>query len=343
MYVISWQQQSLYPSIFACAFSFHTKESYVNYLALFASMADIVPSQENQSLHADYGKILDTYGNEYAIPEYTIKQIRDAIPPACFDRSAIRSLSYVLRDLLLIASTYLLAVKYITPNLIPNFWLRSVLWSIYGFLNGIFGTGLWVLAHECGHQAFSPSKRLNDTVGFILHSALLVPYFSWKLSHAKHHQSTGHMSRDVGFVPRTRQEFAARVGVSLERLSEVCEDAPLHTLVYIVMRQLLGWPIYLLTNDSGHNYFGGEDRKSESSQLVNGLRYGVNHFNPGSPIFDAKDARLIIISDLGLLAAGTLIKLGANRYGWANMLIWYFLPYVWINSWLGTFDVSTSS
>lgn len=39
--------------------------------------------------------------------------------------------------------------------------------------------GVWVIAHECGHQAFSSSQLVNDTVGFILHTCLLVPYFSW--------------------------------------------------------------------------------------------------------------------------------------------------------------------
>jgi omega-6 fatty acid desaturase (delta-12 desaturase) len=53
------------------------------------------------------------------------------------------------------------------------------------------GTGLWVLAHECGHGAFSPSRTFNNVVGWVLHSALLVPYFSWQLSHSKHHKATG--------------------------------------------------------------------------------------------------------------------------------------------------------
>lgn len=39
--------------------------------------------------------------------------------------------------------------------------------------------GVWVIAHECGHQAFSNSQLINDTVGFVLHSCLCVPYFSW--------------------------------------------------------------------------------------------------------------------------------------------------------------------
>lgn len=40
---------------------------------------------------------------------------------------------------------------------------------------GLNGTALWVLAHECGHQAFSDHRLLNDAVGFALHSFLLTP------------------------------------------------------------------------------------------------------------------------------------------------------------------------
>lgn len=46
-------------------------------------------------------------------------------------------------------------------------------------LQGAVCTGIWVIAHECGHQAFSKYKLVNDGVGLVLHSCLLVPYFSW--------------------------------------------------------------------------------------------------------------------------------------------------------------------
>ena len=46
-------------------------------------------------------------------------------------------------------------------------------------LQGAVCTGLWVIAHECGHQAFSKYQTVNDAVGIVLHSSLLVPYFSW--------------------------------------------------------------------------------------------------------------------------------------------------------------------
>lgn len=48
---------------------------------------------------------------------------------------------------------------------------RFALWALYAFAAGLVMTGLWVVAHECGHQAFSESKNINNTVGWFLHSA----------------------------------------------------------------------------------------------------------------------------------------------------------------------------
>ena len=47
------------------------------------------------------------------------------------------------------------------------------------FFAGAVATGCWVIGHECGHQAFSESQALNDGVGLVVHSLLLVPYYSW--------------------------------------------------------------------------------------------------------------------------------------------------------------------
>lgn len=69
--------------------------------------------------------------------------------------------------------------------------------------------GLWVIAHECGHQGFSESKTINNAVGWVLHSALGVPYHSWRISHGRHHAATGHIHRDEVFVPRTREQHVS--------------------------------------------------------------------------------------------------------------------------------------
>jgi omega-6 fatty acid desaturase / acyl-lipid omega-6 desaturase (Delta-12 desaturase) len=115
--------------------------------------------------------------------------------------------------------------EYLSPHL---YWFAHIsLWALYGFIVGLFSTGLWVIAHECGHQAFSESKFINNAVGWVLHSACVitfnihvdasfehftlnfrlgVPYHSWRITHAKHHASAGHMSEDQVFVPKARSQ-----------------------------------------------------------------------------------------------------------------------------------------
>ncbi|KAH0564952.1 hypothetical protein GP486_001660 [Trichoglossum hirsutum] len=304
-----------------------------------ASSRPPLPGSANScsdSLGPSYGTLADAYGNEFKLPDFTIKQIRDAIPAEYFERSALFGFGYVFRDLSLLAATFYAFNTHVTPAFVPSFSARFALWSLYSFLNGLFGTGLWVLAHECGHQAFSTSRALNNAVGWTLHSALLVPYFSWKISHRKHHRGTGHMERDMVFVPRTREHFAAHRGLRAEDLSEVMEDTPIYSALHLIGRQLVGWPIYLMTNDTGHDF---HERQPEGRGVGkrNGFFKGVNHFNPQSPLFEEKDANLVLLSDLGLAIMCYVLWCIGQAYGWENLLIWYFLPYLWVNNWLGEF------
>ncbi|KAF2640802.1 delta(12) fatty acid desaturas-like protein [Massarina eburnea CBS 473.64] len=279
------------------------------------------------------GSLLDTYGGEFEIPDYTIKQIRDAIPAHCFERSALRGLGYVARDLASLAATFYIFHNFVTPETVPSVPARTVLWAGYTVLQGFFGTGLWILAHECGHQAFSPSKVLNDTVGWVCHSLLLVPYFSWKISHGKHHKATGNMERDMVHLPKTRERYAERVGRFVHELHELTEETPIATAIHMFGQQIGGWPAYLLMNVTGHD---NHDRQPEGKGQgkKNGFMTGVNHYNPSSPIYEKKDEHLILLSDLGLaIVLGALYYVGKN-FGWMNVFVWYIIPYLWVNHWL---------
>jgi len=280
------------------------------------------------------GTLVDGYGNEFEIPDYTIKQIRDAIPAHCFERSGARGLAYVARDMACLAATFYVFHTYVTAETVPFTPVRFGLWGVYTFVQGLFGTGLWVLAHECGHQSFSPSKRLNDTVGWLLHSALLVPYFSWKISHGKHHKATGHLERDMVFVPKSRNEYAGWVGKTVHELAEATEEAPIVTLVWCITQQLFGWPWYLLTNVTGHNHHE-KQLEGKGKGRRNGAGGGVNHFNPKSPLYEKKDEYLILLSDLGVAITAAVLVLIGRRFGWWNLAVWYGLPYLWVNHWLG--------
>ena len=191
---------------------------------------------------------------------------------------------------------------------------------IYGFLQGLFGTGLWVLAHECGHGSFSKHTWLNDWVGFTVHSMLLVPYFSWKYSHAQHHRYTGHMGKDTVFVPCRKQ-----AGHSWD--ASLFEDAPILALVALTVRQLVGWPLYLLFNVSA----GSQSLAREGKRVW----WKSNHFNPESPVFPLHKTNGILLSDLGVLLMASILYYTKILYGWQSILFLYFVPYVWVNHWLG--------
>lgn len=281
-----------------------------------------------------FGNLVDTYGNKFEVPDYTVNDIRNAIPKHCFERSGVRGLGYVARDIASLATTFYLFNKFVTPEYIPSTPARAALWFVYTVVQGLFGTGLWVLAHECGHQSFSPSKILNDTTGWVCHSALLVPYFSWKISHGKHHKATGNMERDMVFVPKTREHYASRIGKLVHEIDELTEETPIATLIHSFGQQLLGWPMYLFANVTGHNNHE-KQHEGRGKGKSNGWFNGVNHFNPSSPLYEAKDAKLILLSDLGIAITATVLVMLSKTYGFSNMAVWYFAPYLWVNHWLG--------
>ncbi|KAK9476911.1 fatty acid desaturase [Lipomyces japonicus] len=149
-----------------------------------------------------------------------------------------------------------------------------------------------------------------------MHSALFVPYHSWRITHSKHHKATGHLTRDMAFVPREKKKY-----MESRNLLELAEEAPIVTLYWLFIQQAFGWPAYLAHNVTGQKYPGTS-------------LWRLTHFAPDSPLFDAKDFWDIIISDIGMLAAGTLSYLGIQKYGWANYVLYYFIPYLWVNHWL---------
>ena len=279
------------------------------------------------------GVLLDTYGNAFELPEISINDIRNAIPKHCFVRSARRSLGYVARDFVQLTANWCFFRYLLTPR-VDSQIASVLLWGVFTVVQGFIMTGLWVLAHECGHQAFSESKTLNDTVGFILHSALGVPYFSWKISHGKHHKATGHMERDQVFVPTTRERYASKLGKLVHEVTELGEETPIMTSLSLIGQQLMGWNMYLTTNVTGHNkHQNAPGGRGAGKQ--NGFGGGVNHFDPDSPIFDEKDRHLIMLSDAGLLGTVTALTLIGMKYGAFVLTVGYIIPYLWVNNWLG--------
>jgi omega-6 fatty acid desaturase (delta-12 desaturase) len=275
------------------------------------------------------------------IPMFTVKELLGAIPAHCFKRSAIKSLRYVFQDLLIIGTFAKLAwhipdlLNYLQLPYWPNLALKAVLWNAYWFSSGCVGMGLWVIAHECGHGAFSENKQLNDFVGWIFHSIWMVPYHSWRISHGRHHAACGHHERDEVFVARTRSELKyPALDLSREDLlgqevtedrqqemhsaiSEAVGDMPIVILARLILHQVFGLPLYLILNASGQKAWGH-----------------VDHYRPSSKIFKSRDFWDIIWSDIGIaLVIGTMTY-WANVRGWQEMVAMWMIPYMWVNQWL---------
>ncbi|PWA85564.1 Fatty acid desaturase, type 1 [Artemisia annua] len=134
-----------------------------------------------------------------ADPPFSLSDLKKAIPAHCFERSVIRSSYYVVHDLIVTYIFYFLANTYIPLLPTP---LAYLAWPVYWFCQASILTGLWVIGHECGHHAFSEYQWIDDTVVFILHSALFTPYFSWKYSHRNHHANTNSLDNDEVYIPK---------------------------------------------------------------------------------------------------------------------------------------------
>jgi len=236
-------------------------------------------------------------------PPFTVGDIKRAIPPHCFKRSIPRSFSYLISDLIIIA----LAV-YASNFFVAEGPLKWAMWGAYWVVTGCVATGVWVIAHECGHHAFSDYQWLDDTVGLIFHSLLMVPYFSWKYSHRRHHSNTGSVEKDEVFVPKVKEEFGG--------ISRYLQHPP-GRLIQIAVTLTLGWPLYLLFNVSGRKY-----------------ERPANHFNTHSPIFVDRERFFIFVSDISLLAVVGLLYRVYAAFGLAYLTKMYFVPLLIVNGFL---------
>lgn len=238
-------------------------------------------------------------------PPFTLGELKKAIPPHCFQRSVIRSFSYVVYDITIASIFYYVATTYFQT--LPSHFQYPA-WALYWAAQGCILTGLWVIAHECGHHAFSDYQWLDDTVGLILHSFLMVPYFSWKYSHRRHHSNTGSLERDEVFVPKQKS--------AIKWYSKYLNNPPGRVFTLII-QLVLGWPLYLAFNVSGRPY----------------NRFAC-HYDPYGPIYSDRERLQIFISDAGLLA----VSYGLYRLVVAKGLAWvvcvYGVPLLVVNGFL---------
>ena len=157
---------------------------------------------------------------------------------------------------------------------------------------------LFVVGHDCGHRSFSKYKWLNNLVGHLAHTPILVPFHGWRISHRTHHNNTGNIDTDESWYPVTETQY--RQMAWYEKLLRF------QLILFL-------YPLYLFKRSPGKQ---------------------GSHFLPSSNLFRPSEKWDVITSTIccGLMVAflGGLTYL----YGWMFLLKYYLVPYVIFVMWL---------
>jgi omega-6 fatty acid desaturase (delta-12 desaturase) len=251
-----------------------------------------------------------------------------AIPKECFEVDTVKSLSYLSVSLAGTALCTLLGVAAL-PLLPPTSFFTLPFWTAYAAVTGTVAMGLWVLAHECGHGAFSKNKNLQDAVGYVLHSFLLVPYYSWQRSHAVHHKFTNHMELGETHVPEPFQgKKEGSYGARSFFIDTFGKKNGLRIWGGIqgFLHLVTGWPAYLLIGATG-----GPARGMTNHFYPDPL---TTPSQPNKELFKGQWKEKVWKSDIGIaFMVGVLGAWGVSQ-GFAQVMALYGGPLLIVNAWL---------
>uniref|UniRef100_M4BT46 Fatty acid desaturase domain-containing protein n=1 Tax=Hyaloperonospora arabidopsidis (strain Emoy2) TaxID=559515 RepID=M4BT46_HYAAE len=200
----------------------------------------------------------------------TLTDLKRSLPSECFESSLPLSLYYTLRSLVFAGSLAVSLSYALAQPLVQNFYpLRVALIAGYTVFQGVIFWGFFTIGHDAGHGAFSRYPVLNFTVGTLMHSLILTPFESWKLTHRHHHKNTGNIDRDEIFYPQRESD-----------------DHPVSR--HLTFTLGAAWFAYLVE--------GFPPRK-------------LNHYNPFEPLFERRVSAVIISILAQFFVAGLSIYL----------------------------------
>ncbi|CAB9522897.1 Delta(12) acyl-lipid conjugase (11E,13E-forming) [Seminavis robusta] len=304
----------------------------------------------------------------------TKSELKAIIPAHCFERSLFWSMFYVIRDVIQACCVVYLTHCVLGLSTDPpgpiwtwQWWAWRLAWNFYGFAMTSAMGGLWVLGHECGHGAFSDYPVVNGAVGWTIHSIMLVPYFSWAFSHAKHHRRTNDLMDGETHVPPTWEDVGlvktSKEGDNnntkepkYERLSKDVVDSKLSFSAEGGLSEAFSYPLYGHALTHEHNGDEGFAWLMMWSRLLMGWQLylaGVtsgghigsdrkpiqkgefpDHYRPHSRLFPAKMYAKVIASDIGIGMTVSALIYFSWKYSFRAVWFWYFGPYMWIHAFL---------
>ena len=257
------------------------------------------------------------------------RDLKAVIPKDCFEPETKTSLKYLSVSVIGTTLCSLFGAKMLSV-FNPASLASLPFWTAYSCVTGTVAMGLWVLAHECGHSAFSKNKKLQDTVGYLLHSLFLVPYYSWQRSHAVHHQFTNHAELGETHVPEKcgpndngpslehrnifKKTFGKKTGVRMW--------GALQTFLHLI----IGWPAYLMIGATG-----SPDRGMTNHFLPNPM---TKPNQPKRELFPGNWKRKVLQSDIGVAVVAAAAGALAWTKGLPLMMAMYGGPLLVVNCWL---------
>lgn len=219
---------------------------------------------------------------------FTLGDLKAAIPAQCFQPSVAKSMFYFFRDITIIGLLYAVAYYFDSWLFFPIFWV----------MQGTMFWALFVVGHDCGHQSFSKYKWLNDLMGHICHTPILVPYHGWRISHRTHHKNTGSLENDESWYPSSESEY---------NKTDFLTKLGRH---YIF---LLAYPVYLFFRSPGKT---------------------GSHFLPSSSLFKPNEKWDVITSTVCWSAMVGLLGFLTYQFGFMWFVKYYVGPYLVFIIWL---------
>jgi omega-3 fatty acid desaturase (delta-15 desaturase) len=165
-------------------------------------------------------------------------------------------------------------------------------------MQGTMFWALFVVGHDCGHQSFSTNKWLNNLIGHLAHTPILVPYHGWRISHRTHHNNTGNVNTDESWYPVSETQY---------------QQMPWYEKLFRFHLFLFAYPLYLFKRSPGKQ---------------------GSHFLPGSSLFRPSEKWDVITSSVLWTLMVALLGWLTYQYGWMFLVKYYLGPYVVFVVWL---------
>ena len=123
----------------------------------------------------------------------TLKSYAKAFRDHKYRSETNRSLFHFFKFLVLVMVFF--TAQYFLQQVAVNTFIYGAIALMIAFFQGLTYLSLWLIGHDCGHNSFSNNQKLNQWVGSISTSFMLMNYENFRRSHNMHHSFVGNIEK----------------------------------------------------------------------------------------------------------------------------------------------------